>query len=117
MSRSYYTEIWIKNVDKYHGGFDLNPIDKIWITMIEDCKKKNILKIKEHSDDEKKDVVNYSVHFIMHCSGGTSAQINLARIVEDLNKNEGVLVNEAHSWSLHGDITKADINFKGKVKK
>lgn len=106
MSREYYARIECSRLNKYHGGFDLNPIDKIWQVMISNCGYEQILKIEEYYVDEE--IVDYTIHFIMGCSGGVSPQTILDDIIRDLDKEKGVGVYEAYVWSLHPDDVKAE---------
>ena len=80
MSRSYYVRIDFKNINKYEGGFNKSPIDRIWIHLIEFCGYEQILKVDETNIDD--DGVEYVAHIIMGCSGGDSCQSKVDDIVQ-----------------------------------
>jgi len=86
MSRTYYVRIDFKKINKYDGGFDKNPIDKIWFKLIKFCGFKQILKVDE-SDMCNSNEVNYKAHIIMGCSGGTPCQEGVDEIVEIFEKD------------------------------
>jgi len=113
MSRDYYCRVDCCGIDKYHGGFDLNPIDKIWITMIKNCSHPQILKIEEHSEDGV--TYDYTIHYIMGCSGGVHPQDSLDEMVKQLKREKGVKVTGAYVWSLHPDKIEAEYPDEGDV--
>lgn len=107
MSREYFARIEMGDINKYHGGFDLNSIDKIWKTLINNCGFSQILKVSEHFNDSDH-LVDYTAEIIMGCSGGTGVQGSLDELIKQLDKNSGVKVSSARVWSLHGDRVDAE---------
>ena len=80
MSRTYYTRIDFKKINKYDGGFEKNPIDRIWIKLIKYCGMSQILKVDESDSDGEE--TTYIAHLIMGCSGGYPCQSGVDDIVE-----------------------------------
>ena len=72
MSRTYYTRIDFKRINKYDGGFGKNPLDRIMLKLINFCGMTQILKVE--STDENEDGVEYVAQIIMGCSGGCPCQ-------------------------------------------
>ena len=80
MSRTYYVRIDFLKINKYNGGFDKNPIDRIWLKLIKFCGMNQILKVDE--SDSNGEETTYIAHIIMGCSGGCPCQKGVNEIVE-----------------------------------
>jgi len=101
MSKRYIGRIKLK--------FILNPIDKIWNTLIDSVGREYILDVRKYPNiDYSEDLVDYTAFVELGCGGGVDVQNALNEVVNQLNENEGLEVCEASVYSLHLDSPHPD---------
>ena len=104
MGSDYFAEVYFKEIDRYKGGFDLNPINIIWIYLYKLLVEEQILKVREFLEDPSNpDRVSYIAYLILHRGGGNNINDVLDCFQESFAK-AGVPIESIRAYQCDGGV-------------